>query len=124
MVLALSLKSIILFGRSGVGGQAIKFRGSIKPRLSQLQQGCADTIVTGFARPFHALFSHRAIVFRSFHGTPPSERERTRVRMGVDRHNALLAITGGSATELSATDAWAEPLPVIKVNVWASLYVP
>jgi hypothetical protein len=36
--------------------------------------------------------------------------------MGVDRHNALLAVTGGSATELSATDAWAEPLPVIKVN--------
>src|SRR6516165_4104599 len=28
------------------------------------------------------------------------------------------------ATELSATDAWAEPLPVIEVNVWTSLYVP
>jgi hypothetical protein len=27
-------------------------------------------------------------------------------RMRVDRHNALLAVTGGSATELSATDAW------------------
>jgi hypothetical protein len=26
--------------------------------------------------------------------------------MGVDRHNALLAVTGGSAAELSATDAW------------------
>jgi hypothetical protein len=33
-------------------------------------------------------------------------------------------VTGWSATELSATDASAEPLPVIKVNVWASLYVP
>jgi len=43
--------------------------------------------------------------------------------MGVE-HYALLAVVGGSATELSATDAWAEPLPVIKVNVLASLYVP
>jgi len=25
---------------------------------------------------------------------------------------------------LSVTDAWAEQLPVIKVNVWAFLYVP
>ena len=33
---------------------------------------------------------HGRLVFRSFQGTPPSERERTRVRMGVDRHNALL----------------------------------
>ena len=37
----------------------------------------------------------------------------------------LLAVVGGSATTgLSATDARAEPLPVIKVNVWAFLYVP
>jgi hypothetical protein len=33
-------------------------------------------------------------------------------------------VTGWSATELSATDASAEPLPVIKVNVWTSLYAP
>jgi len=39
-------------------------------------------------------------------------------------HRALLYLSGGSATELSATDAWAEPLPVIEVNVWTSLYVP
>src|SRR4029077_12495052 len=32
--------------------------------------------------------------------------------------------SGGSATGLSVTDAWAEQLPVIKVNVWAFLYVP
>jgi len=38
-------------------------------------------------------------------------------------HRALLYLSGGSATELSATDAWAEPLPVIEVNVWTSLYV-
>jgi len=38
--------------------------------------------------------------------------------MGVDRHNALLAVTGGSvATELSATDAWAMPLPVMGTTV-------
>ena len=43
--------------------------------------------------------------------------------MGVE-HYALLAVVGGSATGLSATDARAEPLPVIKVNVWAFLYVP
>jgi len=29
----------------------------------------------------------------------------------IVQHNALLAVTGGSATCLSATDAWAEPLP-------------
>jgi len=46
------------------------------------------------------------------------------VRMGVDRHNALLAVTGGSATGLSATDAWAEPQPVINIDVWASLCAP
>jgi hypothetical protein len=39
-------------------------------------------------------------------------------------HDALLAVTGGSAIGLSATDARVEPLPVIKVNVWAFLYVP
>jgi hypothetical protein len=43
--------------------------------------------------------------------------------MGVE-HYALPAVVGGSATGLSATDARAEPLPVIRVNVWASLYVP
>ena len=32
--------------------------------------------------------------------------------------------SGGSAMGLSVTDAWAEQLPVIKVNVWAFLYVP
>jgi hypothetical protein len=39
-------------------------------------------------------------------------------------HRALLYLLGGSAIDLSATDARAEPQPVININVWASVYVP
>ena len=44
--------------------------------------------------------------------------------MAKDETSAYSLVTGGSATGLSATDAWAEPQPVININVWASLCVP
>ena len=37
--------------------------------------------------------------------------------VGISRHDTQASLTGGSATGLSATDAWAEPLPVMVVNV-------
>jgi hypothetical protein len=43
--------------------------------------------------------------------------------MGIE-HYALLAVIGGSATGLSATGAWAEPLPVMGVNLAAYCSVP
>ena len=42
----------------------------------------------------------------------------------IVQHGTLLAVTGGSATGLSATDAWAEPFPVIKVNLPIHGFVP
>ncbi len=38
---------------------------------------------------------------------------------GLSSH-ALPSVTGGSASGLSATDAWQEPLPVMEVNLAAS----
>jgi hypothetical protein len=66
--------------------QVVGKPSSLEAASSHICANCnkgANIIVAGFARPFHALFSHRAIVFRSFHGTPASqsfysERERTR----------------------------------------------
>jgi hypothetical protein len=42
----------------------------------------------------------------------------------IVQHGVLLAVKGGSAICISATDAWAEPLPVMRGNVAYLAFVP
>jgi hypothetical protein len=66
---------------------AIQFRRGLGPSASQIKAGVALIIGRRFARPPETLFSHFTIFCRG-------------------RHLTIPFVTGGSATELSATDAW------------------
>src|SRR5690349_23823015 len=92
-------------------------------RLSQLDHVLGDVIAVGQVQfPAGRLIRSRHR-FDCFQVKRLIGWRSAREGMGVE-HYALLAVVGGSATGLSATDAWAEPLPVISVNVWAFLCVP